>query len=220
MTGTPRSLDQDTFNRLRRLYIIALGAIAISLIASQILIRKHLNDQENDSRLVNVAGRQRMLSQKLNKEVLLLSTATSPEAIGLLADSIQHTMSRWENAHQILQLGDESQDFSVENSPEVTKMFEEINPYFKQVTEATQNFIFLKSADAPDSTAMADQLKSIESNATSFLVKMDEIVNQYDHEAKEKVSALQRVELLITLFTLLVLVGEFLIIFWPKTRIS
>ena len=77
MTGTPRSLDQDTFNRLRRLYIIALGAIAISLIASQILIRKHLNDQENDSRLVNVAGRQRMLSQKLNKEVLLLSTATS-----------------------------------------------------------------------------------------------------------------------------------------------
>ena len=218
MTGTPRSLDQDTFNRLRRLYLIALGAIAISLIASQILIRKYLNDQENDSQLVNVAGRQRMLSQKLNKEVLLLSTATSPEKIATLTDSIQQTMDRWENAHQILQLGDESQDFSVENTPKVTMMFEEINPYFEKVTEATQNFIFLKAADAPDSTAIVEQLNSIESNANSFLVKMDEIVNQYDHEAKEKVSNLQQVELLITLFTLLVLVGEFLIIFWPSAK--
>ncbi|RAI95378.1 sensor histidine kinase [Algoriphagus yeomjeoni] len=218
MTGTPRSLDQDTFNRLRRLYIIALGAIAISLIASQILIRQYLNDQENDSRLVNVAGRQRMLSQKLNKEVLLLSMAKTPEATTSLTDSIQHTMDRWKNAHQILQLGDESQDFSVDNSPEVARMFGEINPFFSQVTDATQNFIFLKSSSSEDSTAIAEQLKIIETNANSFLVKMDEIVNQYDSEAKEKVSDLKRLELLITLFTLLVLVGEFLIIFWPSAK--
>ncbi len=218
MTGTPRSLDQDTFNRLRRLYIIALGAIAISLIASQILIRKYLKDQENDSQLVNVAGRQRMLSQKLNKEVLLLSHTQSPEATQALSDTIQNTLNRWETAHQTLQLGDESQGFHVENSPEVTKMFEQINPEFEEVADAARNFLFLKSSNSEDSTAIASQLRIIESNANSFLIKMDEIVNQYDHEAKEKVSSLQRLELLITLFTLLVLVGEFLIIFWPSAK--
>jgi len=218
MTGTPRSLDQDTFNRLRRLYIIALGAIAISLIASQILIRKHLNDQENDSCLVNVAGRQRMLSQKLNKEILLLSHSQSSEESKLLTDTIQSTLNRWQNAHQSLQMGDESQDFIVDNSPEVTRMFEEINPDFTKVTDATQNFIFLKSSNSENPTTLAAQLRIIETNANSFLIKMDEIVNQYDHEAKDKVSNLQRVELLITLFTLLVLVGEFLIIFWPSAK--
>lgn len=218
MTGTSRSLDQETFNRLRRLYIIALGAIAISLIASQILIRKYLNDQENDSRLVNVAGRQRMLSQKLNKEVLLLSHAQSAETSRALIDSVQHTLNRWTEAHQVLQRGDESQDFFVDNSPEVSEMFEQINPDFNQVSEATQNFLFLKSNTSDDSTAIAGQLKIIESNANNFLTKMDEIVNQYDHEAKEKVASLQRLELLITLFTLLVLVGEFLIIFWPSAK--
>ncbi|MEB2779558.1 type IV pili methyl-accepting chemotaxis transducer N-terminal domain-containing protein [Algoriphagus sp. C2-6-M1] len=218
MTGTPRSLDQDTFNRLRRLYIIALGAIAISLIASQILIRQYLNDQENDSRLVNVAGRQRMLSQKLNKEVLLLSHAQSAEASTALIDSVQNTLDRWTEAHRVLQLGDESQDFSVDNSPEVTQMFEQIIPDFKQVSEATQNFLFLKSNASADSTAIVGQLNTIERNANSFLIKMDEIVNQYDQEAKDKVASLQHLELLITLFTLLVLVGEFLIIFWPSAK--
>jgi signal transduction histidine kinase len=47
---------------------------------------------------------------------------------------------------------------------------------------------------------------------------MEGIVNQYDFEAKEKVSSLQRLELIITLFTLLVLLGEFLIIFWPSAK--
>lgn len=218
MTGTPRSLDQETFNRLRRLYIIALGAIAISLIASQILIRKYLNDQENDSFVVNVAGRQRMLSQKLNKEALLLSNAKEPEVSQILADSIQRTLTRWENAHQLLQLGDESQDFTVNNSPEIKKMFEEINPEFKNVAEATQNYLFLKSSNSQDSTALAEQLKTIEINANSFLMKMDKIVNQYDSEAKAKVASLKQLELFITVFTLLVLVGEFLIIFWPSAK--
>ena len=218
MTGTPRSLDQDTFNRLRRLYLIALGAIAISLIASQVLIRKYLNDQENDSFVVNVAGRQRMLSQKLNKEILLLAHSQHPETSTILADSIQSTLNRWEKAHQILQLGDESLDFQVDNSPVITKMFEEINPFFRKVVDATHNFLFLKSSTAEDSLASDEQLQIIEVNANAFLQQMDEIVNRYDFEAKEKVSSLKRLELLITIFTLLVLVAEFLIIFWPSAK--
>ncbi|MCE7055027.1 type IV pili methyl-accepting chemotaxis transducer N-terminal domain-containing protein [Algoriphagus sp. AGSA1] len=218
MTGTPRSLDQDTFNRLRRLYLIALGAIAISLVSSQILIRKYLNDQENDSFVVNVAGRQRMLSQKLNKEVLLLAHSQDPENSKVLVDSIQSTLNRWEKAHQILQLGDESLGFQVDNSPVITGMFEEINPYFRKVTDATHNFLFLKSSTAQDSLASAEQLQIIEVNANAFLKQMDEIVNRYDFEAKEKVSSLKQLELLITIFTLLVLVAEFLIIFWPSAK--
>ncbi|WP_439488978.1 ATP-binding protein [Algoriphagus sp.] len=218
MTGTPRSLDQVTFNRLRRLYLIALGAIAISLIASQILIRKYLNDQENDSFVVNVAGRQRMLSQKLNKEVLLLSHSQDAEHSKVLTDAIENTLNRWEKAHQILQLGDESMGFQVDNSPVITGMFESINPFFKKVAEATHNFLFLKSSNNPDSLASAEQLQIIEVNANAFLKQMDEIVNRYDFEAKKKVSSLKKLELLITIFTLLVLVAEFLIIFWPSAK--
>lgn len=218
MTGTPRSLDQETFNRLRRLYLIALGAIAISLIASQLIIRKYLNDQQNDSRLVNVAGRQRMLSQKLSKEVLQLADATGQAEIISLSDTIQATLELWKNANQALQMGDENFGFTAENSPVVEGMFAEINPNFENAVQATQNFLLLKSQNSSDSTAIASEVAAVQSNAKSFLAKMDEIVNQYDFEAKEKVNNLRRLELLITLFTMLVLVGEFLIIFWPSAK--
>ena len=67
MAKPSNSLDQRTFDKLRRLYIIALSTIALSVVISQILIRTHLSGQESDSTVINVAGRQRMLSQKLTK---------------------------------------------------------------------------------------------------------------------------------------------------------
>ena len=73
MTKNGNSLDQRTFSKLSRLYIIALSTIALSVIISQILVRNHLTNQESDSTVINIAGRQRMLSQKLTKDILSLS---------------------------------------------------------------------------------------------------------------------------------------------------
>lgn len=218
MAEKTKTLDQYTFNRLSRLYIIALGAIAISLLASQFLIRRYLSDQEDDSRLVNVAGRQRMLSQKLSKEILLLSLSNSEEKNKSLADTILATKTVWENAHNALQFGDEKLGLEPGNSPEISKMFEEIQPYFDGVISSTESLLTLSGETTTDSLAFKNELIELQSNTNEFLFRMEGIVNQYDFEAKEKVSSLQRLELIITLFTLLVLLGEFLIIFWPSAK--
>ena len=57
MPKNGHSVDKDTFNKLSRLYIIALSTIALSVIISQLLIRKYLNSQQNDATVINVAGR-------------------------------------------------------------------------------------------------------------------------------------------------------------------
>ena len=72
MTKNGNSLDKKTFDKLSRLYIIALSTIALSVIISQILFRNHLDTQKSDSTAINIAGRQRMLSQKLTKEIVSL----------------------------------------------------------------------------------------------------------------------------------------------------
>lgn len=218
MADKTKTLDQYTFNRLRRLYIIALGAIAISLLTSQFLIRRYLSDQEDDSRLVNVAGRQRMLSQKLSKEILLLSLSNSEEKNKTIADTIFATKTVWENAHNALQFGDEKLGLEPGNSPEISKMFGEIQPYFDGAISSTESILTLSGQNIPDSLAFQNELIELQSNTNEFLSRMEGIVNQYDFEAKEKVSNLQRLELIITLFTLLVLLGEFLIIFWPSAK--
>lgn len=226
MAEKTKTLDQDTFNRLRRLYIIALGAIAISLLTSQVLIRRYLSDQEDDSRLINMAGRQRMLSQKLSKEVLLLSLTNSREQNKSLADTILATKTVWENAHKALRFGDEKLGLEPGNSPEISKRFEEIQPYSEEVMSSTESLLALSKTNTSDSLpsitadslAFQQELRIMQSNSNEFLTRMEGIVNQYDYEAKEKVSSLQRLELIITVFTLLVLLGEFLIIFWPSAK--
>ena len=64
-----KPLDIETFLRVRKWYLLAFAGIAATIIIAQILIQSHLNSQLDDSRVINVAGRQRAFSQKLVKEV-------------------------------------------------------------------------------------------------------------------------------------------------------
>ena len=57
-----------SFKNLRRLYIFALLTIAITVLLSQLVIRYNLTNQLSDSKIINISGKQRMLSQKLTKK--------------------------------------------------------------------------------------------------------------------------------------------------------
>ena len=70
------SFDKISFIKLRRLYLFALVTIAVTVLLSQLLIQYNLNSQLSDSRIINISGKQRMLSQKLTKEVLILNFIT------------------------------------------------------------------------------------------------------------------------------------------------
>ena len=64
--------EKISFIKLKRMYLFAFISIAIAVILSQILIQYNLNKQQNDSRIINTSGKQRMLSQKITKGILKL----------------------------------------------------------------------------------------------------------------------------------------------------
>ena len=57
-------MPKTRFRRLGLFYIAALGGIALSIVISQLLIQTSINSQQDDARVINVAGRQRMLLSK------------------------------------------------------------------------------------------------------------------------------------------------------------
>ena len=63
--------ENRIFSRLRRAYLLALSLIALALIGELVLVDGYLIDQERDAEIINVAGRQRMLSQRIAKSVAL-----------------------------------------------------------------------------------------------------------------------------------------------------
>lgn len=213
-----QSLDQETFSRLRRLYLIALGAIALTVLISQALIQGFLSSQKDDSKLINIAGRQRMLSQKLGKEILLLTLESEGDYAAQLIDSIAMTQQAWKEAHQVLRFGDESLGIDAEKSADLERQFEEIQPVFDQVNASADIIKHLIQSDGVDAVGLQEELKRFQQGITCFLPQMDAIVNQYDREAKAKVSQLTRVEVILTVITLVILLCEFLLIFWPSAR--
>lgn len=219
MTKNGNSLDQRTFDRLSRLYIIALSTIALSVILSQVLVRKHLNDQQSDSSVINVAGRQRMLSQKLTKEIVSLSTENTPEERLLLKEKIKQTLKLWEQSHHALQQGSDSLGLPGNNSAVIKEKFNVLNPTFDTISKASKSIIEkIENIPPLPLSAFIDDIEKVKENESHFLLVMDQIVNQYDLEADAKVSWLRKLEMLLMVLTLLILLGEFLFIFWPTAK--
>ncbi|MEP3837617.1 MAG: ATP-binding protein [Algibacter sp.] len=219
MIKSSNSLDQRTFDKLRRLYIIALFTIAISVVLSQVLIRIHLRDQESDSTIINVAGRQRMLSQKLTKDVLSISVETNSNNRILLKEKIKETLQLWSLSHLALQNGNDSLGLPNNNSEKISEKFKRLNPVFVTISEASNSII--NTIEEQPAASIQDyklDTEKVKANEATFLNIMDDIVNQYDIEANDKVERLRQLEFWLTALTLLILLAEFLFIFWPAAK--
>ncbi|WP_298778990.1 ATP-binding protein [uncultured Polaribacter sp.] len=219
MAKNGNSLDQRTFDKLSRLYIIALSTIAFSVIISQIFIRNHLSNQQSDSTVINIAGRQRMLSQKLTKEIVSISVYSDKKNRISLKNKIKETLYLWQLSHNALQKGNDSLGLPKKNSSVVASKFKELNPVFNTIQSATTS-ILQKLEKNPFITidSLTVDIKKVTNNEGSFLLIMDQIVNQYDLEADEKVTWLKKLEAFLMFLTLLILLGEFLFIFWPTAK--
>ncbi|MDX6745388.1 type IV pili methyl-accepting chemotaxis transducer N-terminal domain-containing protein [Polaribacter sp. PL03] len=218
MTKKGNSLDQRTFNKLSRLYIVALSTIALSVIISQILVRNHLETQKSDSTVINIAGRQRMLSQKLTKEIVSLLVSSDEKNRILLKNKITATLYLWELSHTSLQKGNDSLGLPKQNSDKIKTKFIAINPVFDTIQKASKGIVEKLGNATVSVEELTGDIKKVTNNEGSFLLIMDEIVNQYDLEADEKVVWLRKLELSLMGLTLLILLGELVFIFWPAAK--
>ncbi|WP_456314559.1 ATP-binding protein [Pseudomonas shirazensis] len=208
--------DKITFKNLRRLYFFALLTIALTIIVSQILVQYNLNQQLSDSKIINFSGKQRMLSQKIVKEVLILhyvSDTVSSKQISHVKD----VLLLWKNNQNALENGSDSLAFPKEKSETLQKLYLEINPVFNKIHQTADLFL-LNAKQKKQSVDNQKLVQIILDNEGVFLSKMNQIVTQYDLEAHEKVTEQRKIEYWIFGFTLLVLVLEFFFIFKPTNK--
>ncbi|WP_025739672.1 ATP-binding protein [Aquimarina pacifica] len=212
------SLDHQTFNRLTKVYAIALGAIALFTFGGQFFIQQFLNSQIDDSRIINLSGRQRMLSQKLSKEILLLSHIDDQNSKKeQYVKELQSTINLWKLSHQNLKKYNDSIQKGKKDSTEIKRMFLVLQPYFETIYESSIEILNLAKKDSIDSELLAPNLTNVIFNEPLFLKQMDAIVFRYEKEAQEKISSLKRIEYLIFGLIIIILMVEFLFLFRPIT---
>ena len=207
-------LDTAIFQRIRKWYLLALAAIALSIIVAQILIQNHLNSQLDDSKVINIAGRQRAYSQKLTKEVLLLKESSEASQRAQVITELGETLSVWKNAHQTLQFGDMAMGISQAEKEEVKVLFENIDPHYNAMVSAVEH-ILSDYKENGNSIPNQSDIDAVLKNESAFLAMMDTIVNKYDALSKTHLQNLKFKEYLLLAFSLLILLLEIFFIFKP-----
>ncbi len=216
--------DQQSSSRhLTRLYIGALSTIAILALLGQVVIQFSLLQQSGDALVINLAGRQRMLSQELAKAALAINSATSATERAADIAEVKSVEALWMRSHKGLQQGDAGLGLPGNNSDAVKKLFTTIEPSFQAMINATNQLLTDIGQDQshPSATFKADILPRLHVLLTQvkiFLPGMNAIVFQYQNESQGRVNQLKEIELSLFFLTLVVLTFEGVLVFRPAIQ--
>ncbi len=212
--------ERSGLRRLTARFIAALGALALLALVGHIFVQLALVKQSNDARILNVAGRQRMLSQRLSKATLLLEAATtSPaERRRMAQEELQSAVTLWERSQLGLQRGDAELGLPGINSVEVRQLFARVEPHHQAMLGAAKELLWAAESNASvpaDASRLAPHSAQMLAHEPSFLRGMEEIVAQYEREAGDHVVKPKQTHLALLAVTLLVLLLEVLFVFRP-----
>jgi diguanylate cyclase (GGDEF)-like protein len=197
-------------------YIVSLTLIAMLATSAWLSLHLVISEQQSTTVMVNVSGRQRMLSQHTALFATLLAKAPRQERAAIRTQLAKAT-DLMRVSHHGLTRGSAEMGLPPTMSDSVRAM------YFAAPLELDQQVeTYIANLQAllqlPDDQLTSDHalVQAIVSTAPIRLVQsLDQMVKQYQNEGEASVSLLHKAETLIWLITLLLLMLEAAFIFRP-----
>ena len=207
-------------NKLNLGYIFALSLVAIISISCYFIVHQALKQQETDASLINISGRQRLLSQRFVKSLMFLYLKPTPtqEENTLYIKQYQETVKEINASLQDLKNGNSKRDLPALKDNylyhqailNLEKHLFVMNNRGKEVLDA---FALEKY---PDKNTVQTLIKSSE----SFLFEMNMLTNQLAKDSKSRVIYLERLEFVLLTVLLIVLFFEAILVFYPTGSTS
>ncbi|MEQ9279298.1 MAG: PAS domain-containing protein [Balneola sp.] len=188
----------DRFS-VKSISIIAVSTLIVLIVSNQLLIQKILIEKRDDATVINLAGRQRMLSQKIAKTVYLA------ENKDIQLEALRKDVEVWSVTHEGLKNGSEVLGIEANQNDLIQTLFSETEPHYEAIRTSLSDF----SSKEEVITA----IPIIRNHEEQFLEKMDEIVKTFEAISNESVRTLIRLEVILGLFSLFVIGGEIYLIF-------
>ncbi|MBY0466303.1 MAG: diguanylate cyclase [Burkholderiales bacterium] len=204
--------DSKLVKALTLRYVLALSLVALFSTGAWVSLKLVIDAQDSTAALVNVSGRQRMLSQRLamlSHEMVRNPTTT--------VDEFKTALALMARSHQGLTHGDDALKLPATMSKTVRELYhgptgaldEQVTQYLAQVNA------WLAVPDA-QRTSTHPALQALVATARGpLLPNLDRMVGQYQKEGEAAVAQVRLIETAIWLATLLLLVLEAVLIFHP-----
>ena len=186
---------------LRRRFNLALWALALLALAAQITNYFALGALESDGGAINLAGKQRMLSQRAAKWALAYQLNPDPKFQAL---ALQDVLSLKESHAKLVEGA-----FGPSKSLQVDELARQLEPHLEELERSVQRAVG-SSPPAPEN------INDLLQDSNAFVSLMDQLVKQYELDSRVRVTRFESLDSLFLTLTLLTLFLESLFIFQPS----
>lgn len=207
--------EKKVIKKLIKDYVIAIGILIVTLLLSQIFIQNVTKSGKTDATVINVSGRQRMLSQRIFKSALQLNQEENETNKVNHLNELESSLILWESSHAALQNGDQKMKLPGKNSNEVQAMFGEIELYFQNILKSGKKIVDIAKNESYEPEDLSPFVQIIADNEQQFLVGMNQIVEQYDAEAEHRNTRMQATGLIFLVIILSIIGLVTIFIFRP-----
>jgi two-component system, LuxR family, sensor kinase FixL len=205
----------DNFDRR---YRTALAVVMVLVLGNQVLVQPYLVRLTTDAPLINVAGRQRMLSQRLTKTALVFDRETGERANAAL-EEMKQVLALWSASHDLLLHGDGGFAQTGRNSAAVRDGLAALEPHFVAMRDAARTMIESGASTRADAPGVRAGLATIIDHEAEYLRRMDRVVGLYEGEAQGRIETFRRIGWLLTCLTLVALLAIGVFVLRPATRL-
>ena len=205
--------------RLDRMHSIGIAVLAVLVVTSQILLQAGLAREVDDGPFINLAGRQRMLSQRIAKVAVM--SRQSPESFtrSRLRGELAIALADWTRAAQIL---NESAEGLARNTSVARTLAADLKSLeFAQsaMVGGTEELLKLLSDPDADATVLEGPVRQILLNEPTFLANMEIVVRDFERAASEHVQGVRTLSVVLCIAILLMLIYQGTLVFRPAFRV-
>lgn len=187
------------FKKGFRAYYLLVISIVFLTIVIQSMTQYSLNKQRSTALIVNLAGKQRMLSQRLLNELYSCRYHNCDYA------EMKLTLTRLYQMNGFLQEGNVGLKLETLNDPAILKEFRRLEPHLEWLYSELKDFQNFKNVSFNDVRYRVDR----------FLFIMDGIVNQFQKKAEKDIRTMMIIELELAIFSIVIILFEIFFIVNP-----
>lgn len=208
--------QRQHWRRSTLVYVLALAFIGLLSLTSHFLVQSIVNKQEATARVVNLAGRQRMLSQRITLFASELLTSRQNYAAEILRDDYLDAINTLEKVHLALLNGSKELHIPKPTSRDVVQIFTatpiNLDQRIKQFLSQARR-IANPALSLDERTNAFEQIK-----ATAYydiVGSLDTLLFQYQKDSETAIRKLQNYNKISLLGMIITLIVEALFIFRP-----